>query len=431
KINPITDTNLLTFIRTSCSTASNTVSDSQFTKALERGMFIFILDGFDELNTEIRDKIQENIFEIRSKYPKNSLILSSRPDERFGSWNEFNIYSISKLTKEKCLNLINELPYDKGVKKRFYDKVKNELYDEYRDFLVYPLLVSIMLLTFEECAHIPNKITEFYNQAFDTLFYKHDALKEQYKRKFYTALTKDEFKLCFSAFCSIGYLNQKYAFTEELIKEYTEKSLNYSSTITPSMKNRSNVDNFIKDMTESVCLIQKDGLEYSFVHRSFQEYFTAIFISKTNNDNKVKLLNKFYKRKNDSVIPMAFELDRENIEKLWILPSLKSSLSELEDLIDNKKVEKYIESISVIVNVIEKEILFSINYNDNHISFIDTAEKLFSENKKNRKQNFLYQFFNEKSCIIFKENDLLKSENIINVKILKNIEETMKRFYSK
>lgn len=76
KINPITDTNLLTFIRTSCSTASNTVSDSQFTKALERGMFIFILDGFDELNTEIRDKIQENIFEIRSKYPKNSLILS-------------------------------------------------------------------------------------------------------------------------------------------------------------------------------------------------------------------------------------------------------------------------------------------------------------------------------------------------------------------
>lgn len=297
--------------------------------------------------------------------------------------------------------------------------------------MVYPLLVSIMLLTFEECAHIPNKITEFYNQAFDTLFYKHDALKEQYKRKFYTALTKDEFKLCFSAFCSIGYLNQKYAFTEELIKEYTEKSLNYSSTITPSMKNRSNVDNFIKDMTESVCLIQKDGLEYSFVHRSFQEYFTAIFISKTNNDNKVKLLNKFYKRKNDSVIPMAFELDRENIEKLWILPSLKSSLSELEDLIDNKKVEKYIESISVIVNGIEKEILFSINYNDNHISFIDTAEKLFSENKKNRKQNFLYQFFNEKSCIIFKENDLLKSENIINVKILKNIEETMKRFYSK
>ena len=46
-------------------------------------------------------------------------------------------------------------------------------------------------------------------------------------------------------------------------------------------KDVSLADSFLRDLLKSVCVMQIEGVEYTFTHRSFQEYFAAYFISRS------------------------------------------------------------------------------------------------------------------------------------------------------
>jgi predicted NACHT family NTPase len=149
RINSLTDKDLLTFIRGECTSRMSAISENQFRLALQAGAFLLILDGFDELNQEVKETIQKQILAIRKDFPATGIVLSSRPDERFGAWTEFHVFCVDELSKEQTTKLIDCLPYDSGVKRRFIRQVQDRLYDSHKSFLSSPLLATIMLLTFE------------------------------------------------------------------------------------------------------------------------------------------------------------------------------------------------------------------------------------------------------------------------------------------
>jgi len=140
---------LLTFIRNECTSRMSVISENQFDLGLKGGAFLLILDGFDELNHDIREALQQQILSIRKDFPATNLIISSRPDDRFASWSEFHVYRVDQLSKEQAVQLVESLPYGADVKKRFVREVQDRLYQSHTSFLSSPLLATIMLLTFE------------------------------------------------------------------------------------------------------------------------------------------------------------------------------------------------------------------------------------------------------------------------------------------
>jgi hypothetical protein len=62
-------------------------------------------------------------------------------------------------------------------------------------------------------------------------------------------------------------------------------------------------------------MLQQDGLNTSFVHRSFQEYFTAVFCAKCNGEDFVRVVDRLVRRNYDSVLPMLLELATEKVEQ--------------------------------------------------------------------------------------------------------------------
>jgi len=326
KINPLSEKNLLTYIRTSCSNPTSNITKERFDLALKCGAFSLFLDGFDEIDYEARDEIQKQLLEIKGRFSKVSIVVSSRPDDRFGSWLSFYVFEVDRLSKKQTLSLIRGFDYDAGVKKRFAQEVTSRLYDSHTSFMSSPLLTTIMLLTYEEFAEIPDKMHMFYSQAFDTLYQKHDAQKEQFQRKTRTGLTREDFKSCFSAFCAMSYLEQNYSFNDATLEETARNAVNYSkqtgkafAKVTPKQ--------LIDDLRESVCMLQPDGLEFTFVHRSFQEYFAALFVTNVHGSTAKKIIDRYALRFGDSVLPMALDMDRETIEKEWVLPKI----AELEE----------------------------------------------------------------------------------------------------
>jgi hypothetical protein len=330
QLNSHTNRDLLTFIRVTCAGNSSKISSEQFNLALNAGIFTIILDGFDEINPEFRDEIQSQILGMRRMFEATPVVVTSRPDDRFGSWVSAWIFRVMEMTKDQSLELIKGLEYDKKVKQRFYKEVKGNLYDSHPSFLSSPLLITIMLLTYEEFAEIPAKMHSFYNQAFDTLFQKHDAQKEQYKRKTHTGLARDDFRAAFAVFCAISYLDSKIAFSDSELLVVADRTVAYLKQAGVASFRALSSDQFILDLKESVCMLHQDGLQWTFVHRSFQEYFSALFVTTMHSSKVRRIVDKFAMRFADNVIIMAHDMARETIEQEWVLPAIR----DLTDALD-------------------------------------------------------------------------------------------------
>ena len=196
------------------------VSKEQFNDCLRENMFILILDGLDEVEHDRRPNVERQIANLREAYPKLSIVVASRPDDRLTAWAKFRVYHIQPMNKVQVTKLISKLPYDRELRKRFIDEVDKNLYERHASFLSNPLLATMMLMTFDQFAEIPDKIHIFYEQAFETLFFRHDTGKQAaFRRKMYTDLAINDFKNCVSALCVSSYFKNKLSFSEAEILE--------------------------------------------------------------------------------------------------------------------------------------------------------------------------------------------------------------------
>ncbi len=226
------------------------------------------------------------------------------------------------MAQESVIELLDKLDYDAGVKKRFIKKINGGLYESHQSFLSTPLLAILMLLIFEQNANIPDKMHLFYGKAFETLFHKHDAFKEQYDRARRSNLQIDEFEKVFSVFCLRTYVKQKFEFSTSELTKAVRESIKFE-------RHETNPQDFMFDIEESVCLIMKEGASYFFIHRSFQEYFTALFLANCPESVRDDFISNLSSRYGDGVLTMLFDMASDQIEPSWVTSNCDNYLREV------------------------------------------------------------------------------------------------------
>jgi hypothetical protein len=271
------------------------------------------------------------------------------------------------------LELIKKLPYDITLKQRFVKRVNNDLFDKHRSFLSIPLLATMMLITFDQFADIPNKMHLFYEQAFDALFSKHDATKEGYKRQMHTDCQIDQFKRHLSYFCLGSYYDEKFEFSETEALNYVVKGLKVEGVaIEPSL--------FLQDLVESVCMLQKDGFAYTFTHRSFQEFFAAYNLVRVNRGLASEVFKKVMRRRADVVLKMSFDMDKELVEAEFVVPNLRKLCLTLGDVSSPEVFAKYFVSVygRYEIHVLHSHVKHLWTENPNGLlDFVDTLGQLY------------------------------------------------------
>lgn len=292
-----------------------------FEYSLTEGGYIILLDGLDEVNRDRVSKVTAEIRNFSDKFNENKYIVSSRPSDDFIGWNDFAEMSSMKLNKKQALELIKKIEFDENVKQVFYKELDEKLYDKYKSFASNPLLLNIMLLTFNNNASIPDKLNDFYEQAFSTLFNMHDATKDSYVRDIRTGLSCEDFKTLFAYMCFKSYFRDEYEFTEVKLRKYIQEAKEKFG------ETQFTIDDFQEDLTMSVCMLMKDGLNYRFAHRSFQEYFAAWYTCKLTDDVQQKLLTNWLKESNtvntDSYFTMLYNMQSEKVNKIIFAPGIK------------------------------------------------------------------------------------------------------------
>lgn len=257
-------------------------------RLLHSGDFLFCLDGYDELSSAVKEKITKNILDFTKLYNQNCYIITSRPYTNIELLTKFHNYEVCELNKEEIEQFVRkQIP---AKEKEIADKiiesiVKND--NAYHSFLSNPLLLSMFILTFQTYSNIPPKKSAFYKQVFDSLFYLHDSMsKLAYDREKKSGLNKEQFESILKLFSFISFFKQVFAFPESFIIE----TFNQIKERKPTL----HFENYklIEDLQVAICILQKEGIDYVFPHRSLQEYFASSYIVGLSPKSKAEIYRK-------------------------------------------------------------------------------------------------------------------------------------------
>lgn len=300
---------------------------------LYTGNLIFFFDGYDEIKYDKKEEIVKDIDTFIKMYNRNKYIITSRPHANIELLPLFTNFTVKPLSKKGINSMIDR----QGLKKDFAEKIKTTISNDenvnYVNFLYNPLLLSMFILTFQSYSQIPDRKSTFYRQVFEALFSRHDSeSKLGFVRDKKCGLNKDGFLDILKPFSFISYFDNKIIFE----KEYFESKVNIIKT-----KKEIELDNeyFLYDLLVSIALLIKDGLYYTFPHRSIQEYFAASFIKNlpsAQKDIAYQKAIKFFLYNNKvnykNFYEICLEIDSNAFKKKMILPFLRDVLKKYNAL---------------------------------------------------------------------------------------------------
>lgn len=313
----------------------------QVIDALEEKSLILLMDGLDEIQSSLRDSFHTDLEAFIKSYPGNTVFITSRPVYSFVSFTRFSLFDLQPLTKDQALTLINKLEFwDEKAKQDFIKALNRSLFWTHYEFASNPLLLTIMLMTYSSFGEVPAKMHVFYSKAYETMARLHDATKGSFKRPLNTKLTPEEFARHFAQFCARTYIAEEYDFDDRTFSSYMEKVLKGTEAKEKGVTAR----DFLLDLTDNLCIMYKEGSKYYFIHRSFQEYFAAVFFA-SDYDAKLKKVGNFFEKQqhrsfSDRTFGMLYDMIPEKVERYIFLPFLEERFS---DWRKNGEAEEYWE----------------------------------------------------------------------------------------
>ena len=147
-------------------------------KLLASGKALLLLDGLDEIHSSCAGQYERALDDFVDAYPDNMYIISSRPFISFASYARFTILHLQPFNKSQALKLVDNIDFREDepvIKQKFRRELDTKLFYSHKEFAENPLLLTIMLMTFEQFAEVPSKMHIFYREAFVALSQKHDA----------------------------------------------------------------------------------------------------------------------------------------------------------------------------------------------------------------------------------------------------------------
>jgi len=289
---------------------------AQFNYGLKSGAFYFLLDGFDELNQEIREQVSDEITALARNHNKCALLVTSRPSDEFVAWEGFTEAKLLPFDLEKAVEYISKLRFDEDKKQDFLADLEGGEFEKNKDFLSNPLLSAMMLLTYDSFGEIPEKRHIFYAKCFDVLAREHDASKGRYKRELFSNLAMDQIERAFMFFCAVSYVERIFSFNDEQMERFVNEAIDACGVEANTME-------VIRDFRESISIMERVGLFYEFAHRSFQEYFYAKFVvadRRLTLEQKIGWLTDSFR--SEDTVDMIADMDRTYFEDEFLLPNV-------------------------------------------------------------------------------------------------------------
>lgn len=241
---------------------------------LRSGKTKIFLDGYDEISREFSLRTKSEITKLARDNEKIKILITSRPGAISQHLSDsVDIYQceIAPISASEHGAFFEKIGTDTETKDRLLGAISRSK-AEIKDLLSTPLMLTLLVKTCGAQQDLPDTLPEFYDSLFNVLSSTHDGTKPGYVREKATNLGNAELETLFCAFC---FASKELFKKTSLSVRQLEESFQSASKITDI---KSSLDGFKTDVTETICLMVKDGLDTTFIHKSIQEYYSARFI---------------------------------------------------------------------------------------------------------------------------------------------------------
>ena len=416
-----------------------------FKENFEYSNLLILLDGLDEItDNSIRNKIVQNIIDLKSRYPNNKYIVTSRLigyresslnghfiESKLKDFTETEIKQFSKQWYNSIATTeINSkkglTPIEKNEITVKYDNLSSELFKSISrnssviKFAKNPLLMTIVTMIFYQSKKLPNKRVELYDIATETFLDNWVRMRFEENEKFKDKGTMLEIlpNIAFEIHTqsSKGLISENN-FKKEFIKLYKEINgvLNHEAK-----KEFREFKDFLEKYTGFFYRKDIQGDLYGFVHLTFEEYLSALELQSKWDLNELNLNDYIFNPRWVEVIRLAVaSLKISNKSKSGRVKATKFINDILET--SNDKFPESHRSLQLVLLILADDV--EIN-NDDKINIINEFVKVIENSTHNILVSTLANIFGEILYSLYAEDFLNKLEAAINTEDtlhLKNI----------
>lgn len=298
-------------------------TEKLLTTYLEDGKCLIILDALDEIPTQkIRNKVRDEIGSFCEIFYLNRFIISTREagylKNRFNDSflhikiNDFDNKQIQQYSKNWYCSYYEQKDFIE-----FWDKFSEEVNRARCQSLIRnPIVLILALIIFDIEKNLPNKRVEFYKKCIETFLTVREDRKAAYilseKTKNILGMDSVVPKIAHYKFLKINE-NVGYKFSYDELKESVYKAIDVEDPIywADAVKQYSE---YLVERTELIRETDEDTLD--FAHKTFYEYFLAVYFTKeVENEKLLELLDEWIGDSNyDELARLIVEVIIQNDE---------------------------------------------------------------------------------------------------------------------
>ena len=144
------------YIQTQINSLDKNLRIEEIVDILKKGDFVIFFDGYDEIANESKSDVLDAIQEFTGKASNTKIVITSREEDDLNSLGEYKCVNIKPLTEEEAYKLIKKYDNDGKISEKLNKRLKEDSSMKVlNEFLVNPLLVSLLYKTFEYKEEIP------------------------------------------------------------------------------------------------------------------------------------------------------------------------------------------------------------------------------------------------------------------------------------
>lgn len=260
---------------------------------LSNGHCLVLLDGFDEVTSEVNKSLNE-LKRFTRTYRKNRFVLSCR----VASWNYVFEGFTSVEMADFDLNRIEAFIrlWFGGKKEKTAEKCWNELKDDEPVFELAksPLLLAMLCIAYKKRLSFPKNRSELYEEAVETMIKEWDISREIIRPEILDGLTPPRKKTLLSIIAAEMFAENKYFFYDSIAVKIIE---DYVKNLVSANQNELLPDchTILKSLeAHHGIVVERAKTVFSFSHLTIQEYLTAVYYVQCQDFRKLQALIEFH-----------------------------------------------------------------------------------------------------------------------------------------
>lgn len=265
--------------------ANSSVTDSQINEVIKQGRALILFDGLDEIREEHANRVINEIREFSDQYHANQFVITCRIAAREYMFEPFTEVEVADFNYKQIKTFVAKWFQAKNsgsdTAARFMEQL--QFNPPIRELATNPLLLTLLLLEFEDSGDFPTDRAELYKRGIATLLRKWDAKRGIVRDRVYRNLSVQRKKDLLSQLALTTFEGKDFFFTKRDFGRYIAEFIrNLPDAQTDPEALQVDSEAVLKSIeSQHGLLVERARDIYSFSHLTFQEYFTARKIVKS------------------------------------------------------------------------------------------------------------------------------------------------------